>query len=764
MVPGARGYGGFVPPHPHATEGIPRDDSFPSRGDGRYPRAPGSDVPSEGFPLRPAPVDGFAPAPREHLAVPPAADEHAAECGNVDEFQTFHRPRVFVRVAARVSTLRPPPLRRRRRGERALRRHRAGVRARVHRRVVVQTTRRRAVRGTRGSTRGERSGGCRFEPRRGRGRRASRGEMANPEMIAVGGGAPRATRRGRRREAPRRKRAKHQVQHVAGKVERRGRAGIRTSPVRIPRRRSRGRRGGRPGSRGRGRRGTPRTHRRRRYRLITLGRDGDHHGRASRRGTIRSRRRRRRRQQRRGSSGGGSATRRREGRRRRRRPRRFRGFGDARGDRRGRSRRRERSRSIDRRWGRGRGRAPPRVDRSRRRRRRPPGGAGFGFGRESYRRGAPSKTKRRRRRRSFHRARQRGEGRRRARAESPYGGRHPRRRARTRTAQGRHPGSNPAVVGGGSARRRPLRQASRGGPPTTTGRVRVGDRRGRHRRHLRGRVATVHIATVRVRARVDDGSRHRPEARGGGPRARRRIGRVARSPRARDRAGGFLAKRRDDVSYSTSASTRLGNVGTRHGLGRGRRAGGRWVVRRRRGERRRGDGCGVVDCGSVRERRRATRARARGGGDGRGLDHDRGWFLRWGARPAMRRPVRALARARAVLGGLACGCPEGSRRGGRVRRTGDGERGPGGARAGAGEGRTSRAPEHGRGAARAARGAPRAHPRPRTDPDLAARRINPRVGTSTPTGRATRLRSGKATGWARDRDARPRGFLGDARA
>ena len=133
-----------------------------------------------------------------------------------------------------------------------------------------------------------------------------RGEMSIPEVLGVGGGAPRATRGGRRREAPRRKRAKHQVQHVARKVERRGRAGIRTSLVRIPQRRRRffsGRGEGRPGTRGRGRRGTPRgrgrrgtprTRRRRRARPITLGRDGDEDGRPSRRGTIRTRRRRRR--------------------------------------------------------------------------------------------------------------------------------------------------------------------------------------------------------------------------------------------------------------------------------------------------------------------------------------------------------------------------------------------------------------------------------------------------------------------------------------
>ena len=302
MVPRARGYGGFVPPHPHATVRIPSDDSFPGRGERRYPRAPGSGVPPERFPFRANPVGGVDPTPREHLAVPPAADEHTTEGGHVDEFQTLHRPRVRVRVHAGVSPLRPPPLRRRRRRENALRR-RSAIRARTRRPVVVQPTRRRAVGGV--TRLASRSGRRRFEPRRRRKRRAPRGEMSIPEVLGVGGGAPRATRGGRRREAPRRKRAKHQVQHVARKVERRGRAGIRTSLVRIPRQRRRffsGRGEGRPGTRGRGRRGTrgrgrrgtPRTRRRRRARPITLGRDGDEDGRASRRGTIRTRRRRRR--------------------------------------------------------------------------------------------------------------------------------------------------------------------------------------------------------------------------------------------------------------------------------------------------------------------------------------------------------------------------------------------------------------------------------------------------------------------------------------
>lgn len=301
MVPRARGYGGFVSPHPHATVRIPRDDSFPRRGERRYPRAPGSGVPPERFPFRADPVGGVDPTPREHLAVPPAADEHTTEGGHVDEFQTLHRPRVRVRVHAGVSPLRPPPLRRRRRRENALRRCPA-IRARTRRPVVVQPTRRRAVGGV--TRLASRSGRRRFEPRRRRKRRAPRGEMSIPEVLGVGGGAPRATCGGRRREAPWRKRAKHQVQHVARKVERRGRAGIRTSLVRIPRqrrriflggiRRRRGRGKGRPGTRGRGRRGTPRTRRRRRARPITLGRDGDEDGRASRRGTIRTRRRRRR--------------------------------------------------------------------------------------------------------------------------------------------------------------------------------------------------------------------------------------------------------------------------------------------------------------------------------------------------------------------------------------------------------------------------------------------------------------------------------------
>ena len=303
----------------------------------------------------------------------------------------------------------------------------------------------------------------------------------------------------------------------------------------------------------------------------------------------------------------------------------------------------------------------------------PRGGAGIVVGPKSNRRGAPPKTKRRRRRRSFHRAGQRGEGRRRARAERPYGGRHPRRRARPRAAQGREPGSNLAPGVAGSSRGCLPGEASRRGPPTTTGRIRVGDRRGRPRRHLRGGVATVRIVTVRVRARVDDGSRHRPEARGGGPRARGKVGRVAR--RVRARAGGLLAKRRDDVSYSTSAPTRLGDVRTRHGLGQGARAGRRWVDRGGGGGgssgRRRGVGRGVVRPGSVGERRRATRARARERGDGRGQDRVPGWFPRWGARPAVRRPVRALARARAVLGGLACGFGKG--RDGRMRQTNGGK-------------------------------------------------------------------------------------------
>ena len=303
----------------------------------------------------------------------------------------------------------------------------------------------------------------------------------------------------------------------------------------------------------------------------------------------------------------------------------------------------------------------------------PRGGAGIVVGPKSNRRGAPPKTKRRRRRRSFHRAGQRGEGRRRARAERPYGGRHPRRRARPRAAQGREPGLNLAPGVAGSSRGCLLGEASRRGPPTTTGRIRVGDRRGRPRRHLRSGVATVRIVTVRVRARVDDGSCHRPEARGGGPRARGNVGRVARRDRAR--AGGLLAKRRDDVSYSTSAPTRLGDVGTRHGLGQGARAGRRWVDRGGGGGgpsgRRRGVGRRDVRPGSVGERRRATRARARGRGDGRGLDRVPGWFPRWGARPAVRRPVRALARARAVLGGLACGFGKG--RDGRMRQTNGGK-------------------------------------------------------------------------------------------
>ena len=302
----------------------------------------------------------------------------------------------------------------------------------------------------------------------------------------------------------------------------------------------------------------------------------------------------------------------------------------------------------------------------------PRGGAGIVVGPESNRRGAPPKTKRRRRRRSFHRAGQRGEGRRRARAERPYGGRHPRRRARPRAAQGREPGSNLAPGVAGSSRGCLLGEASRRGPPTTTGRIRVGDRRGRPRRRLRGGVATVRIVTVRVRARVDDGSRHRPEARGGGPRARGKVGRVARRVRARAGGSSRNAATTFRIPRALRRASGTSGLGTDSAKARARVADGS-IEGGRGGSsgRRRGDGRGVVRPGSVGERRRATRARARGRGDGRGLDRVPGWFPRWGARPAVRRPVRALARARAVLGGLACGFGKG--RDGRMRQTNGGK-------------------------------------------------------------------------------------------
>ena len=58
MVPRARGYGGFVPPHPNATVRIPRDDSFPGRGERRYPRAPGPVYPRSGAHSAPTPSAG----------------------------------------------------------------------------------------------------------------------------------------------------------------------------------------------------------------------------------------------------------------------------------------------------------------------------------------------------------------------------------------------------------------------------------------------------------------------------------------------------------------------------------------------------------------------------------------------------------------------------------------------------------------------------------------------------------------------------------
>ena len=397
----------------------------------------------------------------------------------------------------------------------------------------------------------------------------------------------------------------------------------------------------------------------------------------------------------------------------------------------------------------------------------PRGGAGIVVGPKSNRRGAPPKTKRRRRRRSFHRAGQRGEGRRRARAERPYGGRHPRRRARPRAAQGREPGSNLAPGVAGSSRGCLLGEASRRGPPTTTGRIRVGDRRGRPRRHLRGGVATVRIVTVRVRSRVDDGSRHRPEARGGGPRARGKVGRVAR--RVRARAGGAPREtpRRRFVFHERSDAPR------------GRQDSARTRPRRARGSlmgRSRGGGGGSSGTSPRRRaRRRSTRiGRRTTAGDAREGARERR-RSRAGPCPRVvpevgRTSGGASASPRAGTRASSTWWPclrirEGPRREDASDERGEGARGPGGARAGAGAGRTSRASKHGRGAARGARGAPRAHPRPRTNPDLEARRINPRVGTSTRTRRATTPpRSGKATGWSRDRDARPRGVLDETRA
>ena len=579
MVPRARGYGGFVPPHPNATVRIPRDDSFPGRGERRYPRAPGSGVPPERCPFRADPVDGVDPTPREHLAVPPAADEHTTEGGHVDEFQTLHRPCVRVRVHAGVSPLGPPPLRRRRRRENALRR-RSAIRARI------QPTRRRARAVSRDSRRvrdvvGSNPGGggsaapraarCRFQrcSASAAARHARHAEDAAARLL---GGSARNTRSntspGRSKDAVALGSGRRSFESRSGVVdffpgEERGVRGRGDAGV------GERRGGGASGNASDPSKATRSSHharaRRRRRRAAVSARDDPNAAAEASVITTRGVRR---------LGDGASRGERRLGRRERRRGgRRSRGrrlgdalggFGDARRDRRDRrdrSRRRVGSIAMDRQ----RGRVVRGLDLG------PRGGAGIVVGPKSNRRGAPPKTKRRRRRRSFHRAGQRGEGRRRARAERPYGGRHPRRRARPRAAQGREPGSNLAPGVAGSSRGCLLGEASRRGPPTTTGRIRVGDRRGRPRRHLRGGVATVRIVTVRVRARVDDGSRHRPEARGGGPRARGKVGRVAR--RVRARAGGLLAKRRDDVSYSTSAPTRLGDVRTRHGLGQGARAG-----------------------------------------------------------------------------------------------------------------------------------------------------------------------------------------------
>ena len=168
----------------------------------------------------------------------------------------------------------------------------------------VQPTRRRAVGGV--TRLASRSGRRRFEPRRRRKRRAPRGEMSNPEVLGVGGGAPRATRGGRRRgllggsarntrsnTSP--GRSKDAVALGSGRRSFESRSGV-VDFFPGEERGVRGRGDAGVGERraGRGRRGTPRTRRRRRARPITLGRDGDEDGRASRRGTIRTRRRRRR--------------------------------------------------------------------------------------------------------------------------------------------------------------------------------------------------------------------------------------------------------------------------------------------------------------------------------------------------------------------------------------------------------------------------------------------------------------------------------------
>ena len=568
-------------------------------------------------------------------------------------------------------------------------------RERTRRPVVVQPTRRRAVGGV--TRLASRSGRRRFEPRRRRKRRAPRGEMSIPEVLGVGGGAPRATRGGRRREAPRRKRAKHQVQHVARKVERRGRAGIRTSLVRIPQRRRRFFPGEERGVRGRGdagvgeRRGggargtcggaigvgerlgpvegdalvpsrSGETETKTGGRLGAgrserggggVGNNDAGRAKARRRGVEGASSRAPR-----ASTGGttepGASTRRRARRVRRRATRSTRS-----------------TRSIE---------APRWIDRDgstagsgcSRPRPRPRGGAGIVVGPKSNRRA-------RRRKPNAVAADDRSIAPVNAARDAAVRARSARMVAATRAAaldrerprEGNRVRTSPPGVAG-SSRGCLLGEASRRGPPTTTGRIRVGDRRGRPRRHLRGGVATVRIVTVRVRARVDDGSRHRPEARGGGPRARGES-RAGRATRPRSRRGApretprrrFVFHERSDAPRGRRDSARTRPRARGSPMGRSRGGGGGSSGHRR------GVGRGVVRPGSVGERRRATRARARGRGDGRGLDRVPGWFPRWGARPAVRRPVRALARARAVLGGLACGFGKG--RDGRMRQTNGGK-------------------------------------------------------------------------------------------
>ena len=176
---------------------------------------------------------------------------------------------------------------------------------RTRRPVVVQPTRRRAVGGV--TRLASRSGRRRFEPRLRRKRRAPRGEMSNPEVLGVGGGAHArhaedaaarllggSARNTRSNTSP--GRSKDAVALGSGRRSFESRGGVVDffsggEGKGRPGTRGRGRRGT---PRGRGRRGTPRTRRRRRARPITLGGDGDEDGRASRRGTIRTRRRRRR--------------------------------------------------------------------------------------------------------------------------------------------------------------------------------------------------------------------------------------------------------------------------------------------------------------------------------------------------------------------------------------------------------------------------------------------------------------------------------------